>query len=56
MTVNRGYRFQNNPNVQLFDGMDMPLQLAINTAQYSRVFEDRFERWIEIFDYLMIKI
>jgi hypothetical protein len=27
-------------------GIDMKLQLAINTAEYSRVFEDRFERFM----------
>jgi hypothetical protein len=42
--LNRGYRFQNNPPVQLLPGIDMKLQLAIDTAQYSRIFEDRFER------------
>jgi hypothetical protein len=39
--LNRGYRFQNNPQVQIMPGIDMKLQLAINTAEYSRVFEDR---------------
>ncbi len=43
VALNRGYRFQNNPQVQILPGINMPLQLAINTAQYSRVFEDRFE-------------
>jgi hypothetical protein len=43
VALNRDYRFQNNPKVQVLPGINMTLQLAINTAQYSRVFEDRFE-------------
>jgi len=42
----RGYRFINNPQIQLFNNVDLKFQLAINTAQLSRVFEDRFERFI----------
>jgi hypothetical protein len=44
VAINRGYRFQNNPKVQIMPGVNMTLQLAINTAEYSRVFEDRFEK------------
>ncbi len=46
MAINRGYVFKGKPQVQLFDGIDLKLQLAINTDQYSRVFEDRFERLV----------
>ncbi|CAF4439451.1 unnamed protein product, partial [Rotaria magnacalcarata] len=34
----RGYRYQTNPEIQLFDGLNLTFQLAINTAQYGRVF------------------
>lgn len=41
MASTRGYRFQNDPAVQLFEDIDFKLELAVNTAQYSRVFQDR---------------
>ena len=40
----RGYRFKNNPEIKLFDDLDLTFQLAVNTAQYGRVFEDRWVR------------
>lgn len=38
---NRGFVFKNNPEVQLFSDLDFKLNLAINVAQYGRVFQDR---------------
>lgn len=38
----RGYTFQNQPKVKLFADLDVKLNLAINTAQYGRVFQDRY--------------
>ncbi|CAM2699620.1 unnamed protein product [Rotaria socialis] len=37
----RGYRYKANPEIQLFDSLNLTFQLAINTAQYGRVFQDR---------------
>ena len=38
----RGYLLKNNPSVKIFSDLNFTLNLAINTAQYGRVFEDRY--------------
>ncbi len=43
--VARGYIFKNNPAISLFGDMGFTLNLAVNTAQYGRTFQDR---WIGI--------
>ena len=37
----RGFALKNNPVVKIFDDLDFDLELAVNTAQYGRVFQDR---------------
>jgi hypothetical protein len=39
--VARGYIFKNNPAISLFGDMGFTLNLAVNTAQYGRTFQDR---------------
>ncbi|UJR30759.1 hypothetical protein I4U23_018279 [Adineta vaga] len=37
----RGYRYTSNPEIQLFNNMNLTFKLAIDTQQYGRVFQDR---------------
>ena len=44
----RGYTFKNKPTVNIFADLDFKLNLAINTAQLGRVFQDRLKECLII--------
>ena len=41
----RGYVYKSNPQVQIFGDLNFKLNLAIDTAEYGRVFQDRSHKF-----------